>query len=54
MVIFISRSDRASLGVFFFDFYVKRYRPDYSKVIHLYTSANSIIGTLAICLLDQA
>jgi hypothetical protein len=50
--IFFSLSDKAYSGVFFFNFYVKSYRLDYSKVIHLYTSSNSTIETLAICLLD--
>jgi hypothetical protein len=52
--IFFSLSDRASSGVFFFDFYVISYQPDYSKAIHQYTSSNSTIGTLIICSLDQA
>jgi hypothetical protein len=52
--IFFSHSDRASSGAFFFNFYVISYRPDYIKVINLYTISNSIIGTLVIFSLDQA
>jgi hypothetical protein len=33
--IFFSVFDGAYSGVFFFDFYVTNYRPDYNKVIHL-------------------
>jgi hypothetical protein len=52
--IFFSCPDRVSSEVFFSNFYVISYRPDYNKVVNLYTRSNSTIGILVIRSLDQA